>query len=130
MAEGIVRGQRVTEAKRELARSLRRAMTPAERTLWTELRGAGLAGLRFRRQQIIDGFVVDFYCHRAALVIEVDGGVHASQTEYDTERDRVMAAHGLHVLRVSNDSISSDLPGVLKQIEAAAREGPLPQPLP
>jgi very-short-patch-repair endonuclease len=55
-------------------------MTPAERILWQELRGNKL-GAHFRRQQIIAGFIVDFYCHKVALVIEVDGDVHDLQKE-------------------------------------------------
>jgi very-short-patch-repair endonuclease len=126
MAEGIVRGQRVTATKRELAKTLRATMTPAERTLWAELRGNRLAGRHFRRQQIIDGFIVDFYCHQAALVIEVDGGVHEAQADYDDERDRALAARGLRVLRVTNDEIARDLAGVLARI-ADLSPGPSPE---
>jgi very-short-patch-repair endonuclease len=57
---------------------------------WQHLRANQLNGLHFRRQQIIDGFIADFYCHVARLVIEVDGEIHQQQAEYDAERDRVL----------------------------------------
>ena len=80
-------GQRVTKEKLERARELRREMTPAEKLLWQEVRAKKL-GVHFRRHtcpggrcqgQIIEGFIVDFYCHRAALVVEVDGDIHDLQ---------------------------------------------------
>jgi len=57
-------------------------MTPAEEILWQELRGNKI-GVHFRRQQIIAGFIVDYYCHKAALVVEVDGDIHDLQQEED-----------------------------------------------
>ena len=77
----IVIGQPVDDAKVERANELRREMTAAERRLWNCLRANRLAGLHFRRQQVIDGFIVDFYCHASALIVEVDGPVHEEQTE-------------------------------------------------
>ena len=71
----------------------------------TRARAGGSPGLHLRRQQVIDGFVVDFYCHRRALVVEVDGGVHERQTSYDGERDRLLAERGLRLLRVPNEEV-------------------------
>ena len=68
----MIPGQRVTKEKVERSRELRREITLAEKTLWDELR-ANKLGIHFRRQQIIAGFIVDFYCHKAALVVEVNG---------------------------------------------------------
>jgi very-short-patch-repair endonuclease len=68
----ITRNQAVSSAKVELAKRLRRTMTFEERTLWRVIRNNALAGLHFRRQQVIEGFIVDFYCACARLVIEVD----------------------------------------------------------
>ena len=73
-------------------------MTLAERTLWKALRKNQIDGLHFRRQQIIAGFIVGFYCHSTALVIEVDGDVHHSAADYDRERDRLFERHGFEVL--------------------------------
>src|SRR5215211_8195402 len=117
----IVQGQRVSEAKTWLARKLRRNMTPAERRLWAALRRNQLAGLHFRRSQIIDGFVADFFCNAAGLVVEVDGPIHDEHQEYDAERDHVIAARNLHVLRVTNDEVFRDLPAILGRIIAESR---------
>jgi very-short-patch-repair endonuclease len=119
----IVIGQNVDRAKVQRAKELRRQMTGEERILWQQLRTNRLEGFHFRRQQVIDGFIVDFYCHTAGLVVEVDGGVHEGQAEYDEERDRLLSARGLRVLRVKNREVREDLPDVLARIVAACREG-------
>ena len=112
----VVTQQHVTPEKLQLARQLRQEMTAAESLLWRHLRGGRLRGLRFRRQQAIDGFVADFYCHPARLVVEVDGPVHARQQEYDSERDAILGAHGLTVLRLTNHEVLADLCGCLERI--------------
>ena len=84
--KNIIPGQKVTKEKQERARELRREMTPAEKILWQELR-ANKLGVHFRRQQVIQGFIVDFYCHKSALVIEVDGDIHDLQQEEDARRE-------------------------------------------
>jgi very-short-patch-repair endonuclease len=104
-ASGIARGQTVTGEKAARAKQLRREMTEAEQRLWTLLRGRRLDGYRFRRQQVIDGFIVDFYCHEVALVVEVDGGVHTATREYDEERDGVLRGRGISILRLTNEDV-------------------------
>jgi very-short-patch-repair endonuclease len=64
---------------------------------------------------------VDFYCHAARLVVEVDGGVHQKQTEYDADRDRVLSGRGLLILRVRDEEVRKDLPSVLARIVSACR---------
>ncbi len=118
----IVVGQRINPVKLERAKSMRRNMTPAETRLWSALRRNQLDGLHFRRQQIIDGFIVDFYCHAAGLVVEVDGPVHETQREYDAKRDRVLSARQLRVLRVRNEEVMGDLSGVLERIRDACHD--------
>jgi very-short-patch-repair endonuclease len=98
----IVHGQVVQDEKKVAAVRLRRNQTPAEDGLWHLLRRNTL-GVRFRRQQIIDGFIVDFYCHSVGLVVEVDGDVHDSQRETDADRDTVLRARGLRILRLTNE---------------------------
>jgi very-short-patch-repair endonuclease len=129
-AEYVVKGQRVAPVKVERSRALRREMTPAERLLWERLRRKQALAVRFRRQQVIDGFIVDFYCHAAGLVVEVDGAVRAAQPEYDAERDRSLAARGLRILRVSNDEVREDIEGVLARIGGAVVGPPPPEPKP
>ena len=97
-------------------------MTYQEKVLWYALRRNSLDGLHFRRQQIIRGYIVDFYCHRARLAIEVDGRVHDGQTEYDEFRDRVLAEEGITVLRIPNSAIDFSPEGVLEEIRILVRE--------
>ncbi len=118
----LVRGQRVGPVKAQRSKELRRQMTQAESILWAALRTNRLAGYHFRRQQLIAGFIADFYCHAARLVVEVDGSVHRQQAERDAGRDAVLAAHGLRVMRVSNEEVQSNLAGVLARIVEACGE--------
>jgi very-short-patch-repair endonuclease len=118
---GIVRGQRVTRAKVQLSKELRAEMTSQERAMWQRLRNNQLGGLHFRRQQIIDGFLADFYCWAARLVIELDGRVHLRQTDYDVERDKAIAAHDLLVLRVTDDEIDANLEPFLERLTETCR---------
>ncbi len=120
-ARNIVIGQRVDATKLERAKEFRQSMTPEEKVLWQHLRGNRLSGFHFRRQQVIDGFIVDFYCHAAGLVVEVDGDIHDQQVAYDSERDRVLSARGLRILRIRNEQVRQGLPGVLDRIVAARR---------
>jgi very-short-patch-repair endonuclease len=122
LAQNIVSGQRVSPAKVERSKELRRELTTAERILWQQLRRNQLNGLHFRRQQIIDGFIAEFYCHVAGLVIELDGGIHQQQTDYDVERDKVLTARGLRVLRFKNEEVLRDLKNVLARIRAMCEE--------
>jgi len=112
--------------KREEARRMRREMTPAEAILWQHLRASRLGGLHFRRQQIIDGFIADFYCHSARLVVEVDGAIHLTNADYDRERDQILGARNLRILRLTNNQILQDLPGSFIAIRGAAESPPLP----
>ena len=72
----IIRGQKISRVKLQRAKELREEMTEYEKILWNFLRRNGLHGFHFRRQQIIVGYIVDFYCHTANVVVEVDGEVH------------------------------------------------------
>jgi very-short-patch-repair endonuclease len=113
--KNIIPGQTVTKEKLQRAKELRRDMTPAEKILWQELRGNKL-GVHFRRQQVIAGFIVDFYCHKAALVIEVDGDIHDLQQEEDARREKVLIEMGLRIVRFRNDEVMRDLSAVVGKI--------------
>src|SRR3972149_347760 len=125
----IVIGQKVSREMDKRARELRRNMTPAEKILWRELRTNKFNGIHFRRQQIIGRFIVDFYCHKFAFTIEVDGGIHEYQKEYDSERDVYLVEHGFHVLRFKNDEILSHLSVVLKKIIDSCKPSDSPVPI-
>jgi len=109
-------GQKITSEKRQRAKELRKNMTPEEKLLWHELRTNKLAGWHFRRQQVIDGFIVDFYCHAASLIVEVDGSIHEAQKEQDAERDAHLVSRGFRILRVMNDEVNNNIQGVLRLI--------------
>jgi very-short-patch-repair endonuclease len=108
--------QKISSEKRQRAKELRQNMTPEETLLWRALRTNKLAGWHFRRQQIIDGFIVDFYCHAASLIIEVDGGIHATQKEQDAEREAHLVSRCFRILRVWNDEVNHDIDAVLRKI--------------
>ena len=114
--KNIVIGQSVSNEMYERAKSLRREMTPTEKVLWKEMKTNKLGGLHFRRQQIIDGLIVDFYCHQFALIVEVDGGIHKLQKETDTERESYLIERGFRIIRFTNQEILTDLSTVLKKI--------------
>src|SRR5205807_6582666 len=82
------------------ARELRREMTPTEQRLWAQLRGRRFAGFKFRRQTPIAGFLVDFYCAQAHLIIELDGESHIAKEIEDAHRQQALEAQGFKVLRI------------------------------
>ena len=118
--KNIIPGQTVTKEKLQRAKELRREMTPTEKILWQELRGNKL-GVHFRRQQVIEGFIVDFYCHKAALVIEVDGDIHDLQQEEDARREKVLRELGLRIVRFRNDEVMKDLSAVVGNVRKLLR---------
>ena len=114
--KNIVTGQKVTKEKLQRAKELRREMTPAEKLLWQEVRAKKL-GVRFRRQQVIQGFIVDFYCHKAGLVVEVDGDIHDLQKEEDERREKALSALGLRIVRFGNDEVVRNVSAVVGKIK-------------
>jgi very-short-patch-repair endonuclease len=114
--KNIVIGQKITSKKRQRAKELRQKMTPEEALLWHALRTNKLDGWHFRRQQVIDGFIIDFYCHAASLILEVDGGIHKTQKEQDAEREAYLVSRGFRILRVKNEEVKNDIEGVLRKI--------------
>ncbi len=97
-------------------RNLRKNMTPAEWRLWQYLRGKQLGGYRFRRQQPLGQYILDFVCVNAKLVIEIDGGQHAEQTAYDEMRTRYLQNLGFTVIRFWNNEVLQQTDAVLTAI--------------
>src|SRR5262245_46306926 len=89
----------------ELARRLRRDSTPAEKILWSIVRNRAFGGLRFRRQQEIGPYFVDFYCSALRLVVELDGDSHVGQETEDGKRQRWLEAQGILVVRFLNHEL-------------------------
>jgi very-short-patch-repair endonuclease len=98
------------------AQALRKNQTDTEKYLWYALRNRQLAGFKFRRQQAIANYIVDFVCLEQRLVVELDGGQHAEQKDYDCERTSVLNAQGFKVLRLWNNEVFENLEGVLSVI--------------
>ena len=113
----------------EMSRRFRQVPTPAEAVLWELLRGRRLDGLKFRRQHVVAGFIVDFYCAEQRLVIEVDGPVHGRYRSADAARVAILGTAGRRVLRLANDTVLHDLPSALATIRRAAGVPHPPGPL-
>jgi very-short-patch-repair endonuclease len=97
----------VTKRKRQFARAFRKRPTPAERILWQRVRKKRL-GCRIHRQYPIYGYIADFYCPKAKLIIELDGGYHQDRKEYDRKRDRNIVRNSggrIRILRMPNELV-------------------------
>jgi very-short-patch-repair endonuclease len=112
----------VSEQHRHRAKHLRRAMTRAETLLWRYLKAHRLEELAFRRQAPMGRYMVDFVCHLARLIVEVDGETHDfdERQQHDAVRDAWLASRGYHVLRFTNEEVLSALEGVLTVIRETA----------
>jgi very-short-patch-repair endonuclease len=101
-----------------LSQHLRKNMTDAENRVWSKLRRKQLKGYPFYRQKIIGKYIVDFYCPKANLVIELDGGQDYSETgkTKDMTRDNVLAEMGIKVLRISDKDVFENIGGVMEGI--------------
>jgi len=113
-----------------LARKLRKESTDAERLLWQYLRGRRLDGFKFRRQVVIESYIVDFVCFDAKLIIELDGGQHLDQQELDENRTKDLLVMGYRVLRFWNHEVLSEMEAVLEEIHSFLIASPHPNPLP
>jgi len=101
------------------SRNLRKNLTEAENLLWSQIRRRQLNGFRFNRQKIIGEYIVDFCCHQAKLVIELDGIQHYSEVgnEWDKVRDDFLKSLDLKVLRFSNEQVLCHIESVIKKFE-------------
>ncbi|UFS70785.1 DUF559 domain-containing protein [Geomonas sp. RF6] len=99
-----------------LATRLRTNSTDAERLLWKYLRDSQIEGVQFRRQQVIEKYIVDFVAFAHKLVIEVDGGQHADNALYDQRRDEYLQANGFTVLRFWDCDVMKNIEGVVEVI--------------
>jgi very-short-patch-repair endonuclease len=104
--------------KKVFARQLRKNMTPPEKLFWLVLR-CKKTGFKFRRQEIILGWIVDFYCPQKKLIIEVDGKCHDTQKQQDDRRDRVLLEYGIKTLRIPAKMLFTNIFGCLPIIKRA-----------
>jgi len=131
--EGLIKASHYyTKKSLEYSKELRKNMTTAEQILWYYLRNRQLAGLKFRRQEAFDKYILDFVCFEKKLVIELDGGGHLEdkQKEHDIERDKFIEQNGYKVLRIYNNEVINNIEGVIEYILqniATPHPNPLPQ---
>ncbi|HSE11572.1 MAG TPA: endonuclease domain-containing protein [Rudaea sp.] len=119
----------MNERPLQFAKAMRHQPTDAEAALWRQLCAGRLFGFKFKRQQPIGSYIVDFVCFEQRLVIEVDGGQHVEHAESDASRSNWLRGQGFHVLRFWNDEVLTREDDVLESILVALRANPSPQPL-
>jgi very-short-patch-repair endonuclease len=99
-----------------VARMLRNNMTLSEILLWNKLKQKQMMGYDFHRQKPIDEYVVDFFCPKLSLVVEIDGESHEGKLAKDSERQQQIERYGVHFLRFPDDEVKANLDGVAEEI--------------
>jgi very-short-patch-repair endonuclease len=99
----------------KLAKDMRDNSTPSEKLLWSRLRKKQL-GIKFRQQHPIYRYILDFYCSKKRLAIEIDGEVHDGMEEYDKYRDEFLKSMDITTIRVKSDDVIRDIDGIVKKI--------------
>lgn len=105
-------------SEKERRRALRNTMPKAEIIIWSHLKNKQLHGYKFRRQYSIGKFVVDFYCPKIKLAIEIDGPSHFTEqaARYDRQRQEYIESFGIYVLRITNLDVYRNIDGVIERI--------------
>jgi len=117
------------EVKKQFARTLRKKQTQAEKVIWELLRDRKFKGFKFRRQHVVEGFVLDFYCHELRLGLEVDGSIHLNRKDYDELRQEVIESEDIKVIRIRNKDITGDTKkAVLGKIDKMINKSSRPSP--
>lgn len=112
-----------------IAKLLRKNFTDAESALWTNLKAKQMEEYKFRRQEPIGSYIVDFVCHAKRIVIEVDGGQHSIEKERDGERDQWLRGQGYSVLRFWNNEVLRNIEGVLEVVRDRLKHPPPTPPI-
>ncbi len=118
-----------SKIQKQNAKDLRNNPTQPEQILWLYLKKSQLNGLKFRRQQPIGKYIVDFLCCSKKLVIELDGGQHSETEEYDKIRDKFLEAEGYKVIRIWNNDVYDNIEGVMEYLNNEIKHPPLTPPL-
>ena len=129
MKKSVVIGNRIAPGKKALAKKFRKKPTAKEKEVWEWLRNRKMMGLKWRRQQIIDGFIADFYCPAHRLALELDGDVHLTEAVkgYDVDRNAAFAEKGIQTLRISNASCTKEnLKRLIQNTLASTQDSPSP----
>lgn len=117
------------EIKKRFARQLRKDETKAEKLVWETIRNRKFRGFKFRRQHVVQGFVLDFYCQEVKLGIEIDGAVHYKRKDYDRLRQDIIESKGINVIRIKNRDILNDKSSILKKMRKSIANQLPPLPL-
>ena len=117
------------DIKKRFARELRKDQTRAEEVVWKLLRNRRYLEFKFRRQHVVEGFVIDFFCKELRLGIEVDGGIHLNRKEYDGIRQMIIESEGIRIIRVSNAEIKKDPESLLVKIRQTIEDSSVRIPL-
>jgi very-short-patch-repair endonuclease len=102
---------------KDLAKQLRKNSTLSEVLLWQQLKGKQMMGYRFHRQKPIQNYIVDFFCHKLMLAIEIDGITHNEKIADDIQRQQEIELLGIHFLRFDDNDVKRNLAGVLEAIK-------------
>jgi very-short-patch-repair endonuclease len=124
LSEGLMRGAFKMSKLKKFQKSLRVSQTNAEHFLWHQLRNRHFEGYKFRRQHIIQGYIVDFVCLDKKLIIELDGDQHSEQINYDNERTLKLEKDGFRVIRFWNNEVFLNMGSVLETIYQALNNTP------
>lgn len=127
--EGRGEGDQMPSRLTRPAKFLRQRSTEAERLFWSRVRAHRLGGFKFKRQQPVGAYVVDFVCFEAQLIVEIDGGQHAETPECDVERDRWLNGQGFRVLRFWNNEVLGNIDGVMARVVEFLSPSPPPSPI-
>jgi len=117
------------ETKTYLAREFRKKPTISEKIIWEKLRNRKFLGLKFYRQCVIDGYIVDFYCHSLKLVIEIDGSAHSKQIDEDKYRQKIIEEENIKFFRLTSDEVENSINTTLVKLECFINDlvpGPSP----
>lgn len=112
------------KTKIQLAREFRKNPTKSERIMWQAIRNRQFLNLKFRRQYLVEGYLVDFYCHELKLAIEIDGSIHRYEDRLinDIERQKIIETKGIKFFRISDEEVEYDVTIVLKKLESYLKE--------
>ena len=113
LGEGYLK---ITNKLKRFQKALRVQQTDVENHLWRQLRSRRFQGWKFRRQHLLEGYIVDFVCLERKIIVELDGGHHADQKSYDEHRTQILEAKGFKVIRFWNSDVLTNLEGVLEVI--------------
>ena len=105
-----------TTRKTQIARQFRKSPTKSEEMVWKALRNRSFMGLKFRRQYVIEGYILDFYCSDLNLAIEIDGGIHQEQEKDDKRREEIIGQFGIVFYRIPSACIEQNIHGILSEL--------------